>query len=164
MKKIYYIIALVCLAANSCSLDEKSYTKVDMDTYIKDAGEAQTVLLGIYRQMNVDGIYGLNLSMLFNMPTDEAKVEGNSLVGARLQANNAFSTSDSYVQGSWGALYKGIYYANSFLEAMEDRMKEFSSKDKALGEIYMAEARALRALFYFELVRWYGNVDRKSVV
>lgn len=158
MKKIYYIIALVCLAANSCSLDEKSYTKVDMDTYIKDAGEAQTVLLGIYRQMNVDGIYGLNLSMLFNMPTDEAKVEGNSLVGARLQANNAFSTSDSYVQGSWGALYKGIYYANSFLEAMEDRMKEFSSKDKALGEIYMAEARALRALFYFELVRWYGNV------
>ena len=49
MKKIYYIIALVCLAASSCSLDEKSYTKVDMDTYIKDAGEAQTVLLGIYR-------------------------------------------------------------------------------------------------------------------
>lgn len=146
------------MAMNSCSLDEKAYTQVEMGTYIKDARQAETVLLGIYRQMNVDDIYGLNLSMLFQLPTDEAKVEGNGLTGNRLQASNAYSTSDSYVQGSWGALYKGIYFANSFLEAMDAKMDGFTSSDKALGEVYVAEARALRALFYFELVRWFGHV------
>ena len=106
MKKIYLLITLIgCMMLPSCSLDEKVYTSVEMGTYMNDAKEAETVLLGIYRKMNVDGIYGLNLSMLFQMPTDESKVEGSTITGARQQASNAYTTTDSYVQGTWEALY-----------------------------------------------------------
>ena len=37
-------------------------------------------------------------------------------------------------------------------------MDSWGSSDRELATIYLGEARALRALFYFELVRWYGNV------
>ena len=60
-----YIIAALILLAVSCSLEEKSYMQVD-DSYITDASLAQNVLLGVYGQMNTDGVYRLNLSMLFN--------------------------------------------------------------------------------------------------
>ena len=160
MKKINIIITILiaCMMLPSCSLDEKAYTSVEMGTYMNDAKEAESVLLGVYRQMNVDGIYGLNLSMLFQMPTDEAKVEGSTTVGARQQASNAFTTTDSYVQSTWAALYSGIYYANSFLEGIEQHKGDYTDADKAKAEVYIAEAKVLRALYYFELVRWYGYV------
>ena len=142
----------------SCSLDEKVYTSVEMATYMNDAKEAESVLLGVYREMNRDGIYGLNLSMLFQMPTDESKVEGNTVVGARQQASNAYTTTDSYVENTWATLYTGIYCANSFLEGIELHKADYSEADQAKAEIYIAEAKVLRALYYFELVRWYGNI------
>lgn len=159
MKKIYLLLSLIgCMMLPSCSLDEKVYTSVEMGTYMNDAKEAESVLLGVYRKMNVDGIYGLNLSMLFQMPTDESKIEGSSLTGARQQASNAYTTTDSYVQGTWESLYSAIYSANNFLEAIEAHKGSYNDADKAKAEIYIAEAKALRALYYFELVRWYGNI------
>ena len=160
MKKIYLLITFIgCMMLSSCSLDEKVYTSVEMGTYMADAKEAESVLLGIYREMNGDGIYGLNLSMLFQMPTDESKVEGNGITGARQQASNAYTTTDSYVQNTWGSLYAAIYCANSFLEGIEQHKDSYSDADKAKAEIYIAEAKALRAMFYFELVRWYGHIS-----
>lgn len=160
MKKINIIITtlIACMMLPSCSLDEKVYTSVEMATYMNDAKEAESVLLGVYREMNRDGIYGLNLSMLFQMPTDESKVEGNTVVGARQQASNAYTTTDSYVENTWATLYTGIYCANSFLEGIELHKADYSEADQAKAEIYIAEAKVLRALYYFELVRWYGNI------
>ena len=37
-------------------------------------------------------------------------------------------------------------------------MVTYNLNDQALATMYLAEARALRALYYFELVRWYGNI------
>lgn len=156
MKKYICIIALALIAA-SCSLKEKSYSQVD-DSYITDASLAENVLLGVYRCMNTDGVYRLNLTMLFDAPNDQIRGEGNSLVSQRAEAANAFSTTSSYVQDTWAALYKGVYNANYFLELMEKKLPEFPDDDKALGGVYIAEARALRALYYFELVRWFGHV------
>ena len=137
MKKINIIITtlIACMMLPSCSLDEKVYTSVEMATYMNDAKEAESVLLGVYREMNRDGIYGLNLSMLFQMPTDESKVEGNTVVGARQQASNAYTTTDSYVENTWATLYTGIYCANSFLEGIELHKADYSEADQAKAEI-----------------------------
>lgn len=153
----YIIIVLGLLAASSCSLEEKSYMQAD-DSYIVDASLAQNVLLGVYSAMNVDGVYRLNLTMLFDSPNDLIRGEGSSLDGQRAEAANAFSASDAYIQDTWASLYKGVYNANAFIEMMKDRLPSFPEEDKALGKVFVAEARALRALYYFELVRWFGHV------
>lgn len=157
MKKQCYIILVLGLLSMSCSLKEQSYTQVD-DSYITDASLAQNVLYGVYKAMNTDGVYRLNLTMLFDCPNDEIRGEGNHLTAQRQEAANAFSSTSSYVQDSWSALYKGVYNANAFLEMMEKKLPEFSNEDQMRGSVYIAEARALRALYYFELVRWFGHV------
>ena len=157
MKKILYILFASVLAA-ACSLDEKSYTDVDKGNYLRDASQAETLLLGVYQQMCTEGIYRFNLSMLLTLPTDEAKVEGSTLVGTREQASNAYTSTDSYVQNTWASLYTAIYQANSFLEAIQEARDRFSDTEQELISCFEAEARALRGLYYFELVRWFGNV------
>lgn len=152
-------MAAACLALSSisCSLEENVYTQVN-EAYITDAEMAQSLLWGVYRGLSVDGIYRLNLSMVFALPTDEAKIEGSSLVDIRTEGSNAYGTSSSYVQGTWSALYAAIYNANYFLEMMERKAPSFPREDQALCDIYVAEARAIRGLLYFELVRWFGHV------
>lgn len=156
MKKI--IILCILALTTACSLKEQSYTSVDRKNYLKNADQAETLLLGVYQAMCTDGIYRFNLSMLLTLPTDEGKVEGSTLVGFREQASNAYTSSDSYVQATWAALYNAIYKANYFLENVEAEMDGFSESGQERCRYYIAEARALRALYYFELVRWFGHV------
>lgn len=157
MKKILYILTVAALTA-ACSLDEKSYTDVDKGNYLRDADQAETLLLGVYQQMCTDGIYRFNLSILLTLPTDEAKVEGSTVVGTREQASNAYTSTDAYVQNTWASLYTAIYSANSFLEAIRDARERFAASEQERIACYEAEARALRGLYYFELVRWFGHV------
>lgn len=158
MKKIYLFLSLTIMAymGASCSLEETAY-QAD-ESYVKDADVAELLLQGVYKQLGSDGIYRHNLPFIFNLTTDEAKPEGSSLTAQRTEGCNAFTATSSYVQQTWQALYAAIYDANYFLEMMGRKMPEFTEDDQKKCELFIAEAKALRALLYFELVRWFGNV------
>ena len=162
MKKILYYIALsiMWILPFSCSdiLDEDSRTEVEKKNYMRNAKEANNVLLGVYQSTVSDAMYGFHLSILFNMGTDISQVEGSNNENFRIIPTNSFPTTQAEVQNSWASLYSGIYNANDFLERIASKINTYSSTDKQLGTIYIAEARALRAMFYFELVRRYGNI------
>ncbi len=163
MKKIsLYILAVIMggMSFTSCSdlLQEESSVEVDKNKYMNNASEAETVLLGVYRSLVADAMYGYHLSLLFNITTDIAQCEGNSANSFREIPANAFTTSNSNVQATWYALYKAIYNANDFIETLETKIGSYTAGDKIIANVYMAEARALRGLYYFELVRWFGNV------
>ena len=113
---------------------------------------------GVYRTTIEDAMYGYHLSILFNLGTDISQVEGSGNENFRIIPTNSFPTTQSEVQQTWAALYAGIYRANDFLERISNKIESYTSTDKKLGTIYIAEARALRAMFYFELVRRFGNV------
>ncbi|SFC20037.1 Starch-binding associating with outer membrane [Parapedobacter composti] len=74
-------------------------------------------------------------------------------------ANNInFSTwnpTNSQVSNIWNNFYRGIRDASYFIEQIDDATEELSPAMKAQ---YKAEARALRAIFYYNLVRIYGPV------
>lgn len=156
--KIACAIALALSAVTSCSLKETSYTEIEKDKYINNPSEAETVLRGIYRDMNSDAMYGYHLSLYFTLPTDQAKVEGSVISNFRNVPSNAYTSTENEVQETWAKLYAAIYHANDFLERLSGRIETFSDEDKALATVYIGEARTLRALFYFELLRWYGHI------
>lgn len=155
----YYLYTLACaITVSSCSLDETSYTEIEKQNYMKNAKEAENVLLGVYRNMVKDGIYGFHLSMYFTIPSDIAKVQGNSTDGLRLIPSNAYTSSQTEIATTWANLYSAIYDANNFIETLQQRIGDYDEKNYKQAAIYIAEARCLRALYYFELVRWFGNV------
>ena len=157
MKKILFGIIAIILAAG-CSLKEHSFTEVEKDAYLKDAKQAQTVLLGLYRDLTSDAMYGYHLSLYFTLGTDEAKVTGNSIENFRNVPSNAYTSTEDEVQNTWKSLYAAIYDANDFIERLSVAVEDFSEGEKNIAAVFMAEARTLRALFYFELVRWWKNV------
>ena len=159
MKTLKYIISVFAAAVlASCSLDEQSFTQMEQKNYMKNAAEAENVLLGVYENLTNEYMYGYHLSLYFTLGTDQAKVSGNSLDGFRDIPSNFYSTSAVQVQQTWAALYNAIYDANDFIERLSGVVVNYSDADKNRAAVMMAEARALRALYYFELVRWYGNV------
>ena len=131
---------------------------MEQDNFMKNAVEAESVLLGVYENLTNEHMYGYHLSLYFTLGTDQAKVSGVSLDGFRDIPSNFYSTSAVQVQQTWAALYNGIYEANDFIERLSVAVENYSDADKNRAAVMMAEARALRALYYFELVRWYGNV------
>mgnify|MGYP001172735514 CR=1 FL=1 len=153
---LYMLLASVILI--SCSLDENIYTEVEKKNYMQDATEAQTVLLGTYRSMVEEGMYRYHLSLLFSIPSDIAKVTGNTIDNFRNIPSNAYTSAQTEVQQTWQSLYRAVYKANDFIEQLSLKYNNYSDGDKTRAAVYMAEARALRGLYYFELVRWFGNV------
>lgn len=160
MKILKYltILSMALLSVSACSLDEKSFTEKSQDDYIKNTTEANSVLLGVYRTMTTDPMYGYYLSLYFTLTSDIAKVAGNTIDNYRNVPCNNYTSTEDEIEGSWQALYSAIYSANDFIERLSANVKEFPEAQQNLAAVYMAEARALRAMFYFELVRWYGNV------
>lgn len=161
MKNIKYLItaATIGLLGVSCSLDEKSYTEINMDEYVTNATEANNVLMGIYADLCDEGMYRYNLSSLLQMPTDMEKCDGNTTDNYRIVPANAYTSVQSDIELTWEAINKAIYDANSFIRLLSLNVENFEEDtDKALATVYMGEARALRAMCQFELVRWFGNV------
>ncbi|MEO6733469.1 MAG: RagB/SusD family nutrient uptake outer membrane protein [Ferruginibacter sp.] len=72
---------------------------------------------------------------------------------------NNFATGlapNVYVEEAWSANYSGIFKANTVLEQIAKNGANAGSP--ALANRLMAEAKFLRAFFYFDLVKLYGKV------
>lgn len=160
MKRLrYYIASLVSVAlVASCSLEETTYTEIEKDKYMTSSAEAENVLLGVYRNLVEEGMYRYNLSLLFTIPSDIARCEGTTTDNYRIVPANAYTAVQSDVEITWAALYNAVYDANDFIKELSLKVDSFEEDDKTEAAVYMAEARALRALFYFELVRWFGHI------
>lgn len=160
MKRLrYYIASLVSVAlVASCSLEETTYTEIEKDKYMTSSAEAENVLLGVYRNLVEEGMYRYNLSLLFTIPSDIARCEGTTTDNYRIVPSNAYTAVQSDVEITWAALYNAVYDANDFIKELSLKVDSFEEDDKAEAAVYMAEARALRALFYFDLVRWFGHI------
>lgn len=65
-------------------------------------------------------------------------------------------SSNPYVTEAWTANFNGIYKANVLLEQLAKNGTVIT--DAALRTRLEAEAKFLRAFFYFDLVRWFGKV------
>ena len=72
---------------------------------------------------------------------------------------NSFKTdavSNTYVNAAWNDNYNAIYRANVFLDQLDKKGEVVASVP--LRDRLRAEARFLRAFFYFDLVRYFGKV------
>lgn len=163
-KSIIAILAAASILVPSCNLDENLYTYIDEDSYITDASSARNVLFGLYRDLCNHDLYGHRLSMAYDLPSDIAKHDGNSLVNNRDFCCNAHTATNAWVQNTWRRAYSAIYNVNDFLAKVDAARSRVSEDDLKVIDVYVAEARVIRALMYFELVRNWKNVSLITTV
>lgn len=160
MKALKYTIFTLLFggALTSCNFLDKEPYQLTLSDYFNTADEANSFLTGIYAELGQSTFYGADYMYLVG-GDDLAHYGGSGRAPATkgLICNNA-TTSDAAVTGFWYTLYSGINRANIFLENI-DKVSDIDSDLKAQ---YEAEARFLRAFYYFNLVQCWGNVPFKT--
>lgn len=165
MKKTFnYIFLAFYLSCgfSSCSfLDENPVDRLVVNNFYTSEKDAQASVDATYEQLN--SIYNRLMYMLAELPTDMMK-NGLGMPNAYLQDLEflRFNSQNTFVKDMWKNCYSGIARANTaIIKIPEIKMNE--NKQNRL----IAEARTLRALYYFNLVRFFGDVplilDLKTV-
>lgn len=149
--KIFLLSAM--LGFISCDIEEINPSAVGMDKVASDYEKATNLLIGCYDALQQPYMYGGGQST--NGFRDHDGITdmafNNWATGLSEMANGAHDANHAMVRGFWKANYTGISRCNLLLATYKDA--EFEKKEQ-----YEAEAKFLRALFYFNLTNYYGNV------
>lgn len=165
MNTRYFVVGCLLSAtlATSCSdsfLDVESKTQTVKDNFYKSDSDAKRALIGCYdglRQTNSNPSYGFYM-IAETMGAECFGGTGNT-DGRGYQVTDRFdqgqSSSDlNLYANEWTNYYKAIYRCNEFINNFESvALSSEEFKNQCLGE-----ARALRAVCYFDLVRLFGNI------
>lgn len=118
-------------------------------------------ILGVYQVMTEDEGYSKRLSMYYTVDTDESRCSGDYLDNGRRDiARYAATSGNTELSKPWINLYVGINNANICIERIpQSPVYENGEKDEIEKMNRMlGEAMTLRALYYFELIRNWGDV------
>lgn len=155
-KYLFIVIALISLG--SCSEEFVDITPKGSflsDNYYADEDQATAALVGVYDIIRKNSGSFENMIAVMNSGSDDHYAGGGSATdGEGIQAFSKHTlTSINVLRPFWSDHYQGIFRANTLLVklpnvAMADNLKARFS----------AEAKALRAIYYFNLVRIFKNV------
>lgn len=161
MKKLIYLIA-ICIVASACS---KSFLELTPrgteleDNFYQNEEQVFQGLVAVYDVMQWGTSEGYTMKMpLLTTASDEAHAGGSDASDQPAWVAYDNFTLDPYrgpQYGLWRRNFTGVYRANLLLEKIElvrDKL------DPSFLDRVSAEARFLRAFFYFDLVRFFRNI------
>lgn len=165
MKKILFIAAgLLTLTFSSCDfLDTEVYGNLDEQNLYRDATSCMAGLAGVYDKLGAKGTYGLNIWADLDAGTD-IMVYNREYGKKYIQLPNYnFNNTSADLEQSWKDLYEGINRANDYIGLISQRTDD-DCGGPTKKKMYLAEAKALRALYYMNLVAFWGDVPLRLEV
>ena len=154
------LLAALMLGFSGCKdflVEKPTGSLTDKSTYTSDE-DLTALTMGPYRQLpNWTGgatDWGNNLPQTLEFPTGEAwTVEAHALYW-RFQTNQVSGDLLDDFNNQWNNWFTGVRDANFSIQMIEGMTGIASDKiSKALGEV-----KTLRAWYYFNLVRYWGDV------
>lgn len=144
------LILLLSLSFNSCEdlLDKEPVSDFSADGFYKTTSDVQAGIYGIYDA--AQSVFRMNFAFWGEARADNVKTE-QSGEGLLLIENNL---DESLSSAYWGSLYSLINRANYAIKYIPNVYEEGDDG----GNQWMGQARALRALAYFNLARVWGDV------
>ncbi|WP_116106624.1 RagB/SusD family nutrient uptake outer membrane protein [Lewinella sp. IMCC34191] len=156
-KTIFKTMALgaVCLMAPSCAdyLEEELVSGVSAATYYPTVSGFEDAVKATYSFMKP--FYGVERG--FTMTVFGTDTYTNGADGSYKGINaydGRLNGTDGFIRDTWSDLYRGINQANAVINRSQD-LEGMSEEEKT---VRLAEVRFLRALYYFDLTRIYGDV------
>ncbi len=166
IKSTILFVGLASLVLTSCTdsfLDTSSKTSLTTVNYYKTQDQAESAVIGCYdRYQNTVSNGNLSLFQVSEMMSDDCFGGGGPddrdirLLDRMDQSINP--ASNNLLGGIWGDYYKCIYNCNLLISSI-DNISWSSDEDRKTVE---GQARAIRALAYFDLVRMFENVPLQT--
>lgn len=164
MKKFFNIAAISLLMAFGFSSCEDYFDTVpgeqyDMDDTFSDRGKTEQFLTNVYHYIPDETRERYTMQNTYRI--------GSLATGCSLEANITWNwhvsnewtmgltyASSAWIQNFYKQYYMGISKASTFI-ANVDKCAQASANDR---KVWKAQARAVRALYYYYLFRLYGPV------
>ncbi|GET34785.1 membrane protein [Prolixibacter bellariivorans] len=162
MKK-YFILILAMFMSVACSksfLEKAPLDSINTANFFQTKEDAISAINGAYQPLQWPKLYNMRM-----WTTDI--MAGNSIVGAgggtdgietQDEANFVTTTDNAGVLDLWRGPSPGILRCNIILQKVPDMNIDENLKNRIIGE-----AKFLRGLYYFILVRFFGDVPLITV-
>lgn len=171
--------ALLALTACNDFLDvEPATDTANTERVYTSQSETNTALNGVYAQLLNDNTFGNKLynNFMLNSDVDWSSNSNETLTGTKPRMFDNRSDNSAIAQ-LWNALYKGVETANEFIYNLKNSSiyeEELTSEavyndEGVLTETkqvpavtsltqMMGEAKVIRAMFYHELLSYFGDI------
>lgn len=151
-RKLLIVMLLSLVMVSSCSDDfiDVAPTEENSEDFFNTEEDYQNALIGAYDMLQSSFMNVL----LGEIASDNTLCGGESATdtpGYQQIDDMIHTPVNAQLRNIWGWMFAGVNRANYILE-FQDKI-DFDGKDVVLGQ-----ARFLRAYFYFELVKWFGDV------
>ena len=156
MKNFNYILsmAIIILVASSCKkfVDYKPSEdyQITADDYLKNQDDYQKMVIGTYSPLQ----WIWANTVIGDVASDNSVSGGENAtdqLGFQQIDDYQIVANNGYLTEAWKSCYEGINRAN-YLHENKSKL-DFTGKDALYGEVYF-----LRAFYYFELVKMFGDV------
>jgi hypothetical protein len=157
MKKLYLII-LVFIGFTSCEvMDVEPTQSISTNQAITDKTGVIQALTGCYDALQFNGYYGRNYVIAGDLSSDNGTATG-TIKEYKEIANNSLLADNAIVEGIWADIYIAINRVNNVIYYLPN----IDDLTVAERNDFLGQAKFLRALHHFNLMRLYGMVPLKD--
>lgn len=149
-------IPAVTTSCNDKTLEEKEYLGAfEGDNFFRNEQECFFALVGTYDPLRKYAGGFENMVTFFNAASDDFYAGGGSATdGAGIQGVSNWQLNANTMPASyWRDYYQGIARANELIARAPDADMSDNIKNR-----FISEAKTLRAIYYFDLLRMFGNI------
>lgn len=156
MKRLFIkpsILAAGLLVLASCAdkLDVQPFQSIDAANALTTSNDMLGALSGVYDGTSSVNVYGGAFQYIPDLLGDNGEIRfAGTFAGQNEIFNKAIATNNTQAAATWNSSYNAINRANNVLANLTKVVE--GSRNRVEGE-----ARVLRAMVYFELVRLYAK-------
>ena len=149
------------ISCNKDFLEVKPQGEITEVLALTDPEAAAKLVGGVYNTLYFGGFGNTTVGFLWVLANDIASDDADKGstpgdFGDAGQIDNFTHTSNNFIFNNiWSGHYNAIVSANKAIDVLEKSSLETDTKNRLIGE-----ARFLRGLYYFNLVRFFGGVPK----
>ena len=162
MKKYSCILAVtlgLLVACQDSFLELTDPSQYTVDSYYINADQAQQAITASYASLQKQGVFNQHGVHIPDQLGDEFFATGFAAgYGTYGPISNMVITSgDGFVEIVWNTLYQGVYTTNIAIDRIPEIVEIDRNFSQEQANELVAEAKFLRALYYFTLTEYFGE-------
>jgi hypothetical protein len=153
IKYLYLVVLVSGFVACSDLLEEVPVSQPSAENSFKTKANAIAAIVGVYSSLHLEGVYGKSQSLF---TTDENNA-GSKVPLSGLNLYTFTADNVEVILPIWRDHYMGINRANLAISKIPSINMDIDERNTLV-----AEAKFIKALLYFNLIRYYGDVPYKD--
>ncbi len=165
MKNLFilcFVVFSICFTTNSCTSDDLELTNpntLSPDSFFTTKVQIESAVNAVYSQLQTTALYGRREWYMIDNMGHEHDVTPNLEANMRAFFEFTYNFQDQFIAGYWNTCFRGVNKANFVINNSESIL---AAPIAVISDVekrkFIAEARFLRALYYFKLMNRFGRV------